>query len=262
MKKPWKDLEKSYYRIDVGSTRAEAMSSSTPASTLFLTTDGYIIINGQEIANARYDSTAEERLSHAVRDDGATLNGIYTLGDGSRSRLDAGKSPDLLIAGPEKPNILVMQANDPTRSLTFRQDGNYFFMIFRNADGSFGDRPFYIDLGSRLCHVTGHLHQVSTSDRRTKDNLNDSFSALEVLRQCGSVYEYDYNSLAGDDAGRHSYGLIAQNVESVPGLASTVGTKPDGMKYINYIDHRFTALLIKSVTELADRVQRLETVAG
>ena len=42
---PWKDLEGQRLRIDVGSTSAEALAS-TENSTIYFTTDGYVIMNG------------------------------------------------------------------------------------------------------------------------------------------------------------------------------------------------------------------------
>ena len=42
---PWKDLEGQRLRIDVGSTSAEALASNEN-STIYFTTDGYVIMNG------------------------------------------------------------------------------------------------------------------------------------------------------------------------------------------------------------------------
>lgn len=253
MKRPWRDIEKQYYRIDIGSTRTQAMSSSAPETTLFLTTDGYICMNGVELGNAQMTSARITRTDHAVQDTGDSLSGVYVMGN-SNTIIDATSSPDLIVSDAHKPNVIVSQNGDINTRVTLRNDGNYFFMILTESNGGYGARPFYIDLKQKVVHVTGYFHQVGTSDVRTKDNLNKDFSAVELLSRLGEVYEFDYNTKAGADSGRHSYGLLAQNVEQVAELADTVGEKYDGMKYINYIDPRFIALLIKSVGELARTV--------
>lgn len=46
MKKDWKDIEGYKVRVDVGSTLAEAMSSSMGAAVICFTTDGHIVLNG------------------------------------------------------------------------------------------------------------------------------------------------------------------------------------------------------------------------
>lgn len=53
MKKPWKDIEGSLVRIDVGSTAKEALSDSMPAQVICFTTDGKIIFNGVEYPNMK-----------------------------------------------------------------------------------------------------------------------------------------------------------------------------------------------------------------
>ena len=51
MKKPWKDIEGSLVRIDVGSTSKEAMMDNIGAELICFTTDGKIIFNGVEYPN-------------------------------------------------------------------------------------------------------------------------------------------------------------------------------------------------------------------
>lgn len=51
MIKPWKELEGQPLSIDVGSTRALALKAGADkASTLYLTTEGSVVMNGEEIA--------------------------------------------------------------------------------------------------------------------------------------------------------------------------------------------------------------------
>lgn len=253
---PWKDLEGQFFKIDVGTTRSAAMSSSSP-STLYVTTDGYVVINGVEVGNAQYTSSEKQRVYNSVQKTGDTLTGKFRFG-GRYSYINAGTEPEFVFCGPDKPNVFISQGSTDIGSrLTFRNDGNNFFMIFTRSDGSFGERPFYIDLKTKLVHATGHFTQAGTSDLRSKTNLKDDFSALDVIERLGPVYEFDYNERAGEDAGLHSFGLIAQNVEQVPEMSNTVGTKYDGIKYVNYIDPKFIALLLKSVSELSEKVKEI-----
>ena len=71
------------------------------------------------------------------------------------------------------------------------------------------------------------------------------------------MYEFDYKS-----DGKHSYGLIAQNVEQSE-LKDMVGhvdkEDPDSLRYVNYLDPRIMALLIKSVRQLQDEVTKLRS---
>lgn len=48
MKKPWKDIEGSEVRVDVGSTREQALGDKMPAEVLCFTTDNRIVMNGEE----------------------------------------------------------------------------------------------------------------------------------------------------------------------------------------------------------------------
>lgn len=255
MREPWRNLEGRFFKIDVGTTRASAMSS-TSSTTVYFTTDGYIVLNGEEIANAQFDSTQKQRLNNSVQKSGDTLTGRFKCAS-PYSYIDASSSsPDLVYAGPDKPNGFVSQGSTDIGSrLIFRNDGSYFFMIFQKPEGGFGERPFYVDLKTKLVNVTGHFTQAGTSDLRTKTNLKDDFSALDVIEKLGPVYEFDYNEKAGEDAGLHSFGLIAQNVEQVPEMANVVGTKYDGYKYVNYIDPKFIALLLKAVSELSEKIK-------
>lgn len=48
MKKQWKDIEGSEVRVDVGSTREQALGDKMPAEVLCFTTDNRIVMNGEE----------------------------------------------------------------------------------------------------------------------------------------------------------------------------------------------------------------------
>lgn len=54
--KPWKDLEGHYFRIDVGSTAAAAMQGDP--YTIYYTTDGYIVLNGEMMGRTITDDSS------------------------------------------------------------------------------------------------------------------------------------------------------------------------------------------------------------
>lgn len=97
--------------------------------------------------------------------------------------------------------------------------------------------------------------QSTTSDVRMKENLNADFDALAKLAELGEVYAFDYK----DEAHSHSYGLIAQNVIQNAEFADMVGQREeDGMYYVNYLDPRLTALLLKAVKQLKEELDELK----
>lgn len=71
MKKEWKDIEGLPFRVDVGSTTAQAMSDDVPASVLCLTTDGEVVING-----VRYYADHDERITKNAADIATNAEGI------------------------------------------------------------------------------------------------------------------------------------------------------------------------------------------
>lgn len=98
--------------------------------------------------------------------------------------------------------------------------------------------------------------QSTTSDERMKENLDADFDAVSKLSELGEVYAFDYK----DEAHTHSYGLIAQNVQQSAEFADMVGQREeDGMYYVNYLDPRLTALLIKSVKQLKAELEELKS---
>lgn len=100
------------------------------------------------------------------------------------------------------------------------------------------------------------LVQSTTSDERMKENLNADFDAVDKLSSLGEVYAFDYKN----EAHSHSYGLIAQNVLQNEEFSDMVGQREeDGMYYVNYLDPRLTALLIKSVKQLKAELEELKT---
>ena len=66
MKKPWKDIEGSEVRVDVGSTREQALGDKMPAEVLCFTTDNRIVMNGEEFPDT-------SKIADEVRKDSFAL---------------------------------------------------------------------------------------------------------------------------------------------------------------------------------------------
>lgn len=128
MLQPWKNLEGKYYRIDVGTAKSTAMSSTANASTIYFCTDGSIVLNGVEMG-PKY-STPD--LSP------------YLKTDGSRAMTNTLK-------------INTWNALEHTMGgykVFFRNDGANFYVMLSNKNGSSFNslRPIRIDI------VTGDVH--------------------------------------------------------------------------------------------------------
>ena len=94
------------------------------------------------------------------------------------------------------------------------------------------------------------VNTSTSSDRRNKRNIAD-FNARAIIRSLGGVFQFDYI-----DTGKHSYGLIAQNVKGTL-LGDIVGERKERM-YINYLDPRIISIALKGVIEVDDEVTRLK----
>jgi len=94
---------------------------------------------------------------------------------------------------------------------------------------------------------------VTTQQHTTTPFYN---GAKEVQEAYMRIYAFDYKN----EAHSHSYGLIAQNVQQSAEFADMVGQREeDGMYYVNYLDPRLTALLIKSVKQLKAELEELKS---
>ena len=103
-------------------------------------------------------------------------------------------------------------------------------------------------------HCDGTLYATqyqTTSDKRLKENITPLHDPGRVLKQV-QVYSYNFKT---DPDHRLKYGVIAQEIENLPGLVdSVIGTKK--IKTVDYTN--FIALLIGTVNDLQERVEELE----
>ena len=105
--------------------------------------------------------------------------------------------------------------------------------------------------------VTGDVVAYSTSDERLKDNIKLISNPIEKVNQLRGV-EFDWNDKSMFKAGKHDYGVIAQDVEKVlPELVKETHTGYLGVDYDKMI-----GLLIEVVKEQEKRIKDLENKIG
>jgi hypothetical protein len=106
-------------------------------------------------------------------------------------------------------------------------------------------------------NVTGDVVAYSTSDERLKDNIQLISNPIEKVQQLRGV-EFDWNDKSMFKAGKHDYGVIAQDVEKVlPELVKETHTGYLGVDYDKMI-----GLLIEVVKEQEKRIKELENKVG
>lgn len=102
-------------------------------------------------------------------------------------------------------------------------------------------------------YVTGDVVAYSTSDERLKDNIQLICNPIEKVNQLRGV-EFDWNDKSMFKAGKHDYGVIAQDVEKVlPELVKETHTGYLGVDY-----DKIVGLLIEVVKEQEKRIKDLE----
>jgi hypothetical protein len=106
-------------------------------------------------------------------------------------------------------------------------------------------------------NVTGDVIAYSTSDERLKDNIQLISNPIQKVQQLRGV-EFDWNDKSMFKAGKHDYGVIAQDVEKVlPELVKETHTGYLGVDYDKII-----GLLIEVVKEQEKRIKDLENKVG
>ena len=106
-------------------------------------------------------------------------------------------------------------------------------------------------------NVTGDVVAYTTSDERLKDNIELISNPIEKVKQLRGV-EFDWNNKSMFKAGKHDYGVIAQDVEKVlPELVKETHTGYLGVDYDKMI-----GLLIEVVKEQEKRIKELENKIG
>lgn len=99
--------------------------------------------------------------------------------------------------------------------------------------------------------ATGGVTAYSSSDIRLKSNIK-TFNYIKTIKSLGNVYEFDYIK-----DGKHSIGLIAQNVQK-SSLADLVDTDDEGYLKLNYWSPKLISLALGGINQIDDEVTRLK----
>lgn len=103
-------------------------------------------------------------------------------------------------------------------------------------------------------YATGNIQGYQPSDLRLKDNVkpinNDLINAF--LNELPAV-EFDWNELAGNLAGQHSHGILAQDLQKI--LPYAVGGENDGYLGVNYV--ALVPVLLAIVQRQQQQIDRL-----
>jgi hypothetical protein len=102
-------------------------------------------------------------------------------------------------------------------------------------------------------NVTGDVVAYSTSDERLKNNIQLISNPIQKVQQLRGV-EFDWNDKSIFKAGKHDYGVIAQDVEKV--LPELVKESSTGYLAVDY--DKMIGLLIEVVKEQEKRIKNLE----
>jgi hypothetical protein len=105
---------------------------------------------------------------------------------------------------------------------------------------------------SSSLYVTGDVVAYATSDERLKDNIQLISNPIEKVNQLKGV-EFDWKD-GMPKAGRHDYGVIAQDVLKV--MPELVNQRQDGYYAVDY--DKMISLLIEVVKEQEKRIKQLE----
>ena len=119
------------------------------------------------------------------------------------------------------------------------------------------DRVYAAQDGAAVLYANG---TINTSDRRFKENIDDSDLGLEFINKIRTV-SYTFIDDKQKD-GKIKYGIIAQEVQEVlkeSGNEDFAGIKDDNPEKLGADYVQFIAPLIKSVQELTARVKELES---
>ncbi|MFH1046872.1 MAG: tail fiber domain-containing protein [Patescibacteria group bacterium] len=115
-----------------------------------------------------------------------------------------------------------------------RAQGSTMGGYFKDSDVStyaylaYGDYALYSSYNIRVgdtAYKTGSLVWTTTSDERTKRDVRDFTSGLDIIEKLRPVH-YTYNGLAGTTDGHEDIGLIAQEVQKVaPWMVKSIKMK-------------------------------------
>jgi hypothetical protein len=107
--------------------------------------------------------------------------------------------------------------------------------------------------------VSGDITAYYSSDERLKDNIELISNPIQKVQKLRGVeFDWNDNPAVGYKAGRHDYGVIAQDVLKV--LPELVTQRADSFYAVDY--DKIIGLLIEVVKEQEKRIKDLENKIG
>ena len=121
-------------------------------------------------------------------------------------------------------------------------------MVWHSGNTLYGTGGIYCNPSTDALYASAFYE---TSDIRLKQNINPVLTSNNIPQ----IKEFDWKN-----TGKHSYGLIAQELESM-GYSELVDTKDDGYKSVNYTAALCLIIgkLQLKIKELEDRIKYLES---
>lgn len=126
-----------------------------------------------------------------------------------------------------------------------------------NSAGGIGAWQVRINPANGSLFSTGEITAYQSSDRRLKTNIHN-LNSIDIIRKLRPV-EFDWTDEALDmkfDKTRHSYGLIAQEVEDV--LPDIVHYNMFGKGYLSLDYPKLIPLTISAIKDIDDEVTKLK----
>ena len=228
-----------------------------------------LTINGVDVATSASDLT--NAISGFVLEDGDGTE--VTIAGGQEVKFVEGGGIDInwsdtSTGSDADPYDLTFTLNSDMRKSgnVDVYTGNTSDYVFYDADVGMrfytaGSEDMRLTDGGDL-HVDGDITAFSTtiSDQRLKHDINKIENALDKVCQING-YTFTYN-----DDGRHSAGVIAQEIESV--LPSAVENKKlvfsgqEGVEYKTVQYDQIHGLLIEAIKELKAEIEELKNASA
>jgi len=201
--------------------------------------------------SAIYSATANNGQLTANSSTGNIVFGLATTTVASSTYGGATQIPVVTIDSFGRATYAANVAITPTTTISTQSDNATYYPLFTQitsgplstANVNSSNFSFNPSTGT----VTSTLF-TATSDRNLKENILRIENAVDTVNQLSGV------SFNWKENGNKSYGVIAQDVESV--LPDVVTTNSEGVKSVNY--QALTAFLIESIKQLSSEIEELK----
>ena len=251
----------------ITSTASVGIGPTSPSRQLHLNNasdHGIMAITGStsSLAGVVFGDTADDDVSSIIHNNSS--NYLY-LSTSSTERMRIASNGNVMVgttssSGTTKLTVVQPDNDDPVARFTMSAAANAVrgFEITTtntvNAANKFflqGDDNGTTRIELRTNGDIYRTGSTSASDERLKENIVDTDPKLHKLKEV-RVVDFNWKPEANRDEERHR-GVIAQELETIfPELV----TQPNEYKETYY--ERFIPILIKSIQELNEKIERLE----